>query len=55
MPAYKRLREDGVQPRAIDGSANIEARANTLHEIESGQLLTKKQAKLVAGALEPAA
>lgn len=26
MPAYKRLRRDGLQPERIDGSATLEAR-----------------------------
>ena len=29
MPAYKRLRQNGLQPRGIDGAAALEARAET--------------------------
>ncbi len=32
--AYRRLRENGVQPRMIDGSARAEAEANTTAEVE---------------------
>jgi hypothetical protein len=28
MPAYARLRRDGLQPRMIDGSAEVEAQVN---------------------------
>lgn len=34
MPAYKRLRDDGVQPRKVDGAARVEATASTLNEVE---------------------
>lgn len=36
MAAYKRLRQDGVQPPAINGSANLEARAESSLEVNSG-------------------
>lgn len=39
MPAYKRLRQQGIQPKTIDGAARLEAEAETRFEIESGQLL----------------
>jgi hypothetical protein len=35
MPAYKRLRKNGLQPKSIDGSAALEARATTAAEVES--------------------
>lgn len=38
--AYKRLRADGFQPKHINGSAQLEAQAETRYEIESGQLFT---------------
>jgi hypothetical protein len=34
MPAYKRLRANGLQPRGIDGSAVLEARAETAAQVE---------------------
>lgn len=37
MPAYKRLRDQGLQPKQIDGSADLERDASTRFEIESGQ------------------
>ena len=37
MPAYKRLRADGLQPRHIDGSASFEAKARDRIEIEDGR------------------
>lgn len=38
--AYKRLRSDGLQPPQIDGCAQLEKRATTPTEVESGQLTT---------------
>jgi hypothetical protein len=38
--AYVRLRRDGYQPKHINGSAQLEAEAETRYEIESGQLFT---------------
>lgn len=35
-PAYKRLRENGQQPRCIDGCAELEAKAASAAEIELG-------------------
>ena len=37
MAAYKRLRQDGVQPPSIDGSAKLESRAEEKHEVNSGK------------------
>jgi len=34
MPAYKRLREQGLQPRQIDGAAALESRASERWQIE---------------------
>lgn len=51
MPAYKRLRADGLQPRDIDGCARLEAKAETTREIEAGQVLTPKQRVQVANLL----
>lgn len=34
MPAYKRLRSQGLQPRQIDGSATLEKHANERWQIE---------------------
>lgn len=43
MPAYKRLREDGLQPAHIDGSARLEQTANDRIEIEAGRNYTKRE------------
>jgi len=35
--AYKRLRQDGLQPKTVKGAASMEARANSRWEVETGQ------------------
>jgi hypothetical protein len=49
MPAYARLRSDGIQPRHIDGSAELEARlsegqmeADMRHLFDEDKGFTKK-------------
>ena len=42
MGAYKRIRKQGLQPRTIDGSAELEKRANNRLEVEMGQLFSKE-------------
>lgn len=37
LPAYKRLRRDGLQPPHIDGSAKLEAVARDKVEVEAGK------------------
>ena len=39
LPAYKRLRENGLQPASTVGAANIEAGARSRYEVESGKLI----------------
>lgn len=34
MPAYKRLRKNGLQPKQIDGSAEIEKKATERWQVE---------------------
>jgi len=36
MDAYKRLRNDGLQPKTIDGAANVEAKATEKYQVETG-------------------
>ena len=36
MPAYKRLRENGLQPKSIDGAANVEKKAEHSWQVETG-------------------
>ena len=45
MAAYKRLCEEGLKPPAINGSANLETKAGTKHEINSGMLLKDNDRK----------
>lgn len=40
MPAYKRLRQDGLQPPRIDGSYVIERSAKNEREVTMGRPLT---------------
>lgn len=42
MPAYYRLRQNGVQPPRIDDSAALEAYADDQFEIEMGKLVPKE-------------
>jgi hypothetical protein len=41
IPAYRRLRKSGLQPPMVDGSANLEARANSPYEVETGQIVSE--------------
>ena len=36
MPAYKRLRKEGLQPKSIDGAANVEKKAEHSWQVETG-------------------
>jgi len=36
MPAYKRLRKEGLQPKSIDGAAEVEKKAEHKWQVESG-------------------
>jgi len=38
MPAYKRLRANGLQPKRIDGAAEVERRAQESWQVETGIL-----------------
>ena len=42
MPAYKRIRRNGVQPPHIDGSAALESHANDQFEVEMGKIVPKE-------------
>lgn len=46
MPAYKRLRQDGLQPPAIDGCSVLEAVATHRKQIEMGALVEEKKIKV---------
>lgn len=43
MPAYRRLRKDGLQPKSIDGAAKLEQHAESKAEVETGQILNDRQ------------
>jgi hypothetical protein len=45
MDAYSRLRQDGVQPRQIDGSFELEQKARSEVEIDYGLAATDKGRK----------
>ena len=47
MPAYKRLRADGLQPKSIDDCATLERHADNQLEVEMGHLFTKAQMPVV--------
>jgi hypothetical protein len=36
MPAYKRLRREGLQPKRIDGAAEVEKKAEHKWQVETG-------------------
>lgn len=43
MPAYKRLRMNGLQPRSIDGCAELETRAHDRIEVEMGHVFPDRK------------
>jgi putative FmdB family regulatory protein len=47
VAAYKRLRKDGVQPKSVKGAAELERRAGSRWEVETGMNL-RGDAKLGA-------
>ena len=51
MSAFKAMRDQGIQPGRLDGAADLQNRATTKREIETGRLLPKK----LAGRVETAA
>jgi len=36
VAAYRRLRKNGLQPKTVEGSASLEARADSKWEVETG-------------------
>lgn len=52
LAAYKRLRRDGLQPKQIDGSAIVEARANSQFDIDLGHVVPKAQERRVREGFE---
>ena len=45
MDAYKSMRDQGIQPRSIDGADELAARASDKFEVEAGHVLKTKQAR----------
>lgn len=43
MDAYARLVRSGVQPRKIDGAAELERGASTHHEVENANIITDRK------------
>lgn len=43
MPAYRSLRDQGIQPRSIDGAHDLAQRASDKFEIEAGHVLKTKE------------
>ena len=39
MPAYKRLRREGLQPKRIDGAAEVEKKAEHKWQVETGMVV----------------
>lgn len=54
MNAYKRMREHGIQPKNIGGSAEIEAQASTQWEVEHKMILSDPVRKQFASRIEDA-
>jgi len=51
-PAYRRLRDNHLQPRQINGCAELEGRASTQFEIEYGRVFKKEDLGKVSDGLE---
>lgn len=43
--AYKRIRQDGIQPRSVLGAAELEKHAETKTEIEMGKIMPSRWVK----------
>lgn len=54
MPAYKRMRDNGLQPPHIDGCAELESRASTQAEVELGRVLSADQIPFAVEGMESA-
>jgi len=49
MDAYKRLRKEGHQPPMIQGSSDLEKKASTGFEIDSGQAIKNDKTRKAVG------
>ena len=52
IPAYKRLRADGLQPGTVDGAGDLEARANHEAEVTMGWKIDKPNLSRVTESLK---
>lgn len=41
--AYKRLRNDGLQPKSLDGSSTLESTVNSQFDIDLGRVIPKEE------------
>ena len=46
LPAYKRMRDAGLQPKSTEGAARIEREATSRFEVESGQIIPHAEKKI---------
>lgn len=54
-PAYKRLRAEGLQPARLKGAAELEKRAGSRFEIETGRILPPPMSRRMDAAVVEAA
>jgi hypothetical protein len=54
LPAYKRLRTQGLQPPRTQGAAELEARAHTKREVEMGRIIAPRAWREVGAMIEDA-
>lgn len=47
LAAYKRLRNNGLQPKGIDGSANVERKVTSQFDIDLGTVVPKDKVSQV--------
>ena len=48
--AYKRLKDDGIQPKGLKGAAQLEKHASSAWEIEAGRILPPDQSRRIDSA-----
>lgn len=51
MGAYRRMRDNGIQPKRIDDCAELETRATDQFEVEMAKIVPKAQKRVVQEAL----
>jgi hypothetical protein len=54
LPAYKRLRQQGLQPPSTQGCAELEQRAHMRREVEMGRIIAPQAWDKVGSAIEEA-